>query len=97
MGELKRIYPGIRTHLISYRVSSWSDTDLSAQEMVDFEYNLNRSGLMPLPLEGIIPHYRFGTNDYILDPTDSHPKRARTPAHSRVHPSGDWMRALRPS
>jgi hypothetical protein len=28
MGELKQHFPGIRTHLIAYRVAQWTDADL---------------------------------------------------------------------
>lgn len=73
MGELKRLYPGIRTHLISYRVASWSDTDFSSEELAGFEYHLDQAGITPLPLEAIIPRYRFALRDYVLDPTDYHP------------------------
>jgi hypothetical protein len=75
MGELTRLYPGIRTHLISYRVAaaSWIDTDFSNEELAAFEYDLQQAGVTPLPLEGVIPHYRFAHTDYILDPTDFHP------------------------
>ena len=73
MRELKRLYPGIRTHFISYRVASWSDTDFSSEDLAAFEYDLQQAGIMPLPLEAIIPRYRFALSDYILDPTDYHP------------------------
>ena len=33
MSELRRLYPGIRTHFISYRVASWSDTGLSSEDL----------------------------------------------------------------
>jgi hypothetical protein len=55
MGELKRLYPGIRTHFISYRVASWGDTDFSSEDLAAFEYDLQQAGIMPLPLEAIIP------------------------------------------
>ena len=71
--ELRRFYPGIRVHLISYRVSSWSDEGILAEDMLAFEYELQQSGLMPLPLEAVIPRYRFAQRDYILDPADTHP------------------------
>ena len=73
MNELKRLYPGIRTHFISYRVASWSDTDFSSEEVAGFEYDLQQAGIMPLPLEAIIPRYRFALSDYILGPNDYHP------------------------
>jgi hypothetical protein len=69
----KRLYPGIRTHFISYRVASWSDTDFSSEEVAGFEYDLQQAGIMPLPLEAIIPRYRFALSDYILGPNDYHP------------------------
>jgi len=28
---------------------------------------------MPLPLEAVVPRYRFAMSDYILSPTDYHP------------------------
>lgn len=73
MGELKRLYPGIRTHLILYRVASWSDVDLTVDDLASFEYELNQAGVMPLPLEAVIPRYRFAMDEYILSPTDHHP------------------------
>jgi hypothetical protein len=73
MSELKRLYPGIRTHFISYRVVSWSDTDFSSEDLAAFEYDLQQAGVMPLPLEAIIPRYRFALSDYVLDTTDYHP------------------------
>ena len=73
MSELKRLYPGIRTHFISYRVASWSDTGFSSEDLAAFEYDLQQAGIMPLPLEAIIPRYRFALRDYVLDPTDFHP------------------------
>lgn len=71
--ELERLYPGIRMHVISYRVASWSDDDFTPEHMVAFEYDLQQAGLAPLPLEAIIPRYRFAQGDYILAPTDFHP------------------------
>jgi hypothetical protein len=71
--ELKGLYPGIRIHLISYRVASWSDDDFMPEDMVAFEYELQQVGLTPLPLEAIMPHYRFAQRDYILAPGDHHP------------------------
>jgi hypothetical protein len=73
MNELKHLYPGIRTHFISYRVNSWSDTGFSSEDLAAFEYNLQQAGIMPLPLEAIIPRYRFALRDYVLGPTDFHP------------------------
>jgi hypothetical protein len=73
MSTLKRFYPGIRTHFISYRVASWGDTALSSDDLGAFEYDLQQAGIMPLPLEAIIPRYRFALRDYILDPIDYHP------------------------
>ncbi|SEO70929.1 hypothetical protein SAMN02990966_02667 [Rhodospirillales bacterium URHD0017] len=73
MSELKRLYPGIRTHFISYRVGPWSDSNFSAEELAAFEYNLGQKGITALPLEAIIPRYRFAQLDYVLDPTDLHP------------------------
>ncbi len=78
MSELKRLYPGIRTHFISYRVATWSDTDFSSEDLAGFEYVLHQAGIMPPPLEAIIPRYRFALRDYVLDPTDYDPNaRAR--------------------
>ena len=73
--ELERLYPGVRMHLISYRVAvpSWIDTGFSNEELAVFENDLQQAGVMPLPLEGIMPRYRFAATDYILDPTDFHP------------------------
>ncbi|GEP56739.1 SGNH/GDSL hydrolase family protein [Reyranella soli] len=73
MAELKRLYSGIRTHFILYRVASWSDVDLTVDDLVSFEFELNKVGVMPLPLEAVIPRYRFAMDDYILSPTDHHP------------------------
>lgn len=73
MNELKRSYPGIRTHFISYRVSSWDDVDLSASDLLGFEYGLHQAGVMPLSLDAIIPYYRFAQSDYIFSSTDHHP------------------------
>ena len=73
MNELRLLYPSIRTHLILYRVASWTDTDLSVEDLVGFEYDLQQAGVMPLALEAVIPRYRFAMRDYILDPTDLHP------------------------
>jgi len=73
MSELKRLYPGIWTHFIFYRVATWSDTGFSTEDLAAFEYDLQQAGIMPLPLEAIIPRYRFALRDYILDPTDYHP------------------------
>jgi hypothetical protein len=73
MSELKRLYPGIRTHFISYRVASWSDIGFSSEDLAGFEYDLQQAGIMPLPLEAIIPRYRFALRDYVLSPTDFHP------------------------
>lgn len=81
MAELKRRYPGIRTHLILYRVASWTDVDFTVDELVQLEYDLQQAGLTPIPLEAIIPNYRFSMQDYILHPADSHPN-AR--AHRRI-------------
>jgi hypothetical protein len=71
--ELERLYPGIRMHLISYRVASWSDDDFTPEDMVSFEYELQQAGITPLPLEAAIPRYRFAQRDYILGPADYHP------------------------
>ena len=73
MNELKRRFPGIRTHLIAYRVASWTDTDLNPDDMARFEYDLHKAGIMPLPLEAIIPRFRFAYEDYVVAPSDSHP------------------------
>jgi hypothetical protein len=81
MDELKRHYPGIRTHFISYRVASWVDTDLSDEDLKLFEYRLHQRGINPIPLEGIIPRFRFEARDYILSDADTHPN-AR--AHRRI-------------
>lgn len=81
MAELKRLYPGIRTHLILYRVASWTDVDFTVDELVQLEYDLQQAGLTPIPLEAIIPTYRFAMEDYVLHPADTHPN-AR--AHRRI-------------
>lgn len=81
MAELKRLYPGIRTHLILYRVASWNDAGFTVDELVRFEYELQQAGLTPIPLEGIIPNFRFSMQDYVLHPADTHPN-AR--AHRRI-------------
>jgi hypothetical protein len=73
MSELRRLYPGIRTHFISYRVASWSDTGFSSEDLANFEDSLESAGIMALPLEAIIPRYRYAQRDYVLDPTDLHP------------------------
>lgn len=73
MEELKRRYPGIRTHFISYRIASWTDTDFSHEDLLLFEYRLHQRGITALPLEAIIPRIRFETRDYILSDTDTHP------------------------
>ena len=73
MSELKRLYPDIRTHFIFYRVASWSDTGFSTEDLVAFEYDLQQAGVLPLPLEAVIPRYRFALRDYVLDRTDLHP------------------------
>jgi hypothetical protein len=73
MSELKRLYPDIRTHFIFYRVASWSDTGFSTEDLVAFEYDLQQAGVLPLPLEAVIPRYRFALSDYVLDRTDFHP------------------------
>ena len=73
MDELKRRFPGIRTHLIAYRVIGWTDSDLSPDDMARFEHDLQQAGIMPLPLEAIIPRFRFAYEDYVVAPTDSHP------------------------
>ena len=73
MAELKRHYPGIRTHFISYRVASWTDTDLSPEDLTFFEYRLHQSGINALPMESIIPRFRFEARDYILSDNDTHP------------------------
>lgn len=73
MDELKRHYPGIRTHFISYRLASWADTDLSAEDLLQFEYLLRQRGITALPLEAIIPRFRFEGPDYFLAATDTHP------------------------
>jgi len=81
MGELGRLYPGIRTHFISYRVASWSDTGFSSEDLANFEDSLEPAGIMALPLEAIIPRYRYAQRDYVLDPTDLHPN---APAHRLI-------------
>jgi hypothetical protein len=73
MGELKQLYPGIRTHFISYRVASWSDSGFNSEDLAAFEDSLEPAGIMALPLETIIPRYRYAQRDYVLDPTDLHP------------------------
>ena len=77
MSELKRLYPGIRTHFISYRVASWSDTGFSSEDLAGFEYDLQQAGVMPLPLEAIIPRYRFALRDYVLAQPTITPTRER--------------------
>lgn len=72
-GILRREYPKIRMHLISYRISSWMDVNFSAEDLLGFEYEMHQSGINPLPLEGIIPRYRFDQDDYILGVPDYHP------------------------
>jgi len=81
MGELKRLYPDIRTHFIIYRVTSWSDVDLAVEDLASFEFELHQAGVTPLPLEAVIPRYRFAMGDYILTPTDYHPNAL---AHRRI-------------
>lgn len=71
--ELKRLYPGIRMHFISYRVASWGDVGLTREDMFGFEYDLQQAGITPLPLEAAIPRYRFAMQDYVLSPADLHP------------------------
>jgi len=73
MSELKRLYPDIQTHFIFYRVASWSDTGFSTEDLAAFEYDLQQAGVLPLPLEAVIPRYRFALRDYVLDRTDLHP------------------------
>lgn len=73
MRELKKLYPDIRTHFILYRVASWSDVALTVDDLVSFEFELNKAGVMPLPLEAVIPRYRFAMDDYILSHADYHP------------------------
>jgi hypothetical protein len=73
MSELKQLYPGIRTHFISYRVARWSDTGFSSGDLAAFEYDLEQAGVLPLPLEAVIPRYRFALRDYVLGPDDYHP------------------------
>lgn len=70
---LRKDYPKIRMHLISYRISSWMDVNFSAEDLLGFEYQMYQSGIAPLPLEGIIPRYRFAQDDYILGVPDYHP------------------------
>lgn len=71
--ELKRLYPGIRMHFISYRVASWGDEGLTREDMFGFEYDLQQAGITPLPLEGAIPRYRFAMQDYVVSSSDLHP------------------------
>ena len=73
MSKLKQSYPEIRTHFISYRVASWDDTDFSPDDLLGFEYDLQQAGIVPLPLEAIIPRYRFAFHNYVLDPTEVSP------------------------
>ena len=73
MSELKQLYPGIRTHFISYRVARWGDTGFSSEDLAAFEYDLEQAGVLPLPLEAVIPRYRFALRDYVLGPGDYHP------------------------
>ena len=72
-GELRHSYPDIRTHLILYRVASWTDVGLNLDDLVSFEYDLHQAGATPIPLEAIMPRYRFEQRDYVLHPTDMHP------------------------
>ena len=88
MGELKRLYPGVRTHLILYRVASWNDVGFTVDDLTSFEFELNHAGVMPLPLEAVVPRYRFAMSDYILSPTDYHPN-AR--AHRLIAESRDFV------
>jgi len=72
--ELKQLYPNIRMHLISYRVASWGVNGFTSEDLTGFEYDLDQAGIMPLPLEAVIPRYRFAQREYILDyPADHHP------------------------
>ena len=73
MNELKQFYPGIRMHFISYRVTQRGDTGFSSEELAAFEYDLQQAGVLPLPLEAVIPRYRFALRDYVLGPGDYHP------------------------
>jgi len=41
MSELKRLYPGIRTHFHLIRVASWSDTDFSSEDLADLNTTCN--------------------------------------------------------
>lgn len=81
MAELKRRYPGIRTHVVLYRVASWTSVDFTVDDLVQLEYDLHQAGLTPIPMEAIIPNYRFAMQDYVVHPADSHPN-AR--AHRRI-------------
>jgi hypothetical protein len=67
--HLRQSYPGIRFHFISWHHTGPMGGDL----MPDFEWRLSRVGIMPLPVEAIIPLYRYRTDDYSLDPLDTHP------------------------
>jgi hypothetical protein len=74
--DLRASYPGIRVHVISWH--NGGAPDGLVREMED---KLASAGLAPVPLEAILPFYRFRQNDYIVDPLDTHPNR-RT--HRRI-------------
>jgi hypothetical protein len=74
--DLRYLYPGIRVHLIS-----WHNGGAPEALIGDMEHKLAAAGLMPLPLEAVIPLYRFQENDYTVDPLDTHPNAA---AHRRI-------------
>ena len=89
MSKLKQFYPEIRTHFIFYRVTSWDDVDFSRDDLLRFEYDLQQAGIMPLPLEAIIPRYRFAQRDYVLALTDYSPQRTSTSSYRGIHPARD--------
>lgn len=74
--DLRTLYPGIRVHLISWHNGGAPDGVVRTMEA-----QLAAGGLMPVPLEAVIPLYRFREGDYTVDPLDTHPN-AR--AHRRI-------------
>ena len=67
-GDAKDALVGMQRALTELVRHRFSGEDLTA-----FEYDLQQAGIMPLPLEAIIPRYRFALGDYVLGPTDYHP------------------------
>jgi hypothetical protein len=74
--DLRYLYPGIRVHLISWHNGGAPEGLIRAME-----HKLAAAGLMPLPLEAIIPLYRFQEGEYTVDPLDTHPNVS---AHRRI-------------